>query len=101
MGNSKGAKKPIESDRAVAQILVLKAMCDGVCSVHEARQYHIQELASVLGSDEREVQRSLYILEGHKFVSPYPAGDFTSKTWTVTEGGINAVRNYGGAARIF
>lgn len=101
MASSKADRKPSESDRAVAQVIVLRKMCEGVDSMHNARQFHIQELASVLNSDEREVQRSLYILEGHKFVAPYPAGDFTSKTWQVTEGGLKAVRNMATAARVF
>jgi len=101
MVSSKAGRKPSETDRAVAQIVVLRKMCEGADSVHDARQYHIQELANVLNSDEREVQRSLYLLEGHKFVAPYPAGDFTSKTWQITEGGLNAVRNFASAPRVF
>ncbi len=101
MANQKSAKRGTEGDKAVAQILVLKKMGEGARSVQEARQYQIQELATSLGSDEREVQRSLYILEGHKFVSPYPAGDFTSKTWQITEGGLNAMKNLGTVPRLF
>ena len=92
MANSR-AKKTSEGDRSIAQVQVLRKMCEGADSPHQARQYQIQELAAVLGSDEREVQRSLYILEGHKYVAPYPAGDFTSKVWQATEGGLNAIRS--------
>jgi hypothetical protein len=74
-------------------VIVLKKMCEGVASVQEARRYHVQELAAALGADGDEVERSLYVLEGHKFVAPHPAGDFTSKTWQVTEGGLHAVQN--------
>lgn len=99
MSNAKSGKKPSESERS-AQIIVLQKMGEGAGTGQEARQYHIQELAAVLGSDEREVQRSLYILEGHKFVAPYPAGDFTSKTWQITPGGLSAVKSNGSAQRV-
>lgn len=57
------------------------------------RQFQIAELAELTGlRDEKEIQRSLYILEGHKFVSPCPEGDFTSKTWQITTDGVEAVK---------
>jgi hypothetical protein len=54
----------------------------------------INELVTKSGvKDEREVLRYLFILEGQKLVSPFPEGDFTSRTWMITQDGIEAVRN--------
>lgn len=81
-------------DNSKNQVLVLQRMSEGGSVTDEPRQYHITELANLTGlNDEREIQRSLYILEGHKFVAPYPPGDFTSKTWHITKNGINALED--------
>ena len=77
------------------QIELLKCMshADEQQSNPMERQYLISDLARVVGSDEKEVQRSLYILEGHKFVTPFPEGDFTSKSWKITEIGVKALQH--------
>lgn len=72
---------------------VLRTMCEGYAPGEPPRLFQINELASATGlKDEREVQRSLYILEGHKLVSPNPPGDFTSKVWTVTPEGLKSMQ---------
>ncbi len=59
--------------------------------VYSARSLEISEIAERSGlDDEKEVLRSLYILEGAKFVSPNPVGDFTSKIWRITDDGVRA-----------
>jgi len=89
-------------DIAVAsQVHVLQKMCEGVRSAAEARQFQINELAELVGTDEKEIQRSLYILEGHKYVTPLPPGDFTSKTWHITDYGIMAAKNICASPRLF
>jgi len=82
------------SESHLLQINVLKAMSAlGVISP-EPRPYELTELARMTGiHDEREIQRYLYILEGQKLVTPYPEGDFTSRTWVITSSGLDAVRN--------
>ena len=41
--------------------------------------------------DSDEVLRALYTLEGKSLVQPYPAGDFTSNSWKITDVGIKAL----------
>jgi hypothetical protein len=75
------------------QINVLKAMTIDVRTT-QPRQLDISEIAELSGlSDEKEVLRYLYILEGHKLVAPYPPGSFTSKLWHITEDGVRAVKS--------
>jgi hypothetical protein len=58
----------------------------------ERRTYNIDEITEASGlSDEKEAQRSLFILEGQKLVSPFPEGDFTSKNWMITQIGTEAL----------
>ena len=89
------------SNNVKSQVNVLQKMSEGIRSASEARQFHIDELVELVGSDEKEVQRSLYILEGHKYVSPLPAGDFTSKTWHITDFGITAIKSINTSPRLF
>jgi hypothetical protein len=96
-----GSGKSSEAINVKNQVFVLQKMCEGVRAFSEARQFQINELAVLVGSDEKEVQRSLYILEGHKYVSPMPPGDFTSKTWHITEFGLSAIKNLGSSQRAF
>lgn len=71
------------------QIAVLRALSANGWTPTGPRQLQLNEIAQISGlKDEKEVQRSLYILEGHKLVSPTPAGDFTSKIWHITEEGV-------------
>lgn len=55
--------------------------------------FKINEIAELSGiKDERETQRYLYILEGHKLVTPLPPGDLTSKNWQITSVGLKTVQ---------
>jgi len=55
--------------------------------------FKINEIAELSGiKDERETQRYLYILEGHKLVTPLPPGDLTSKNWQITITGLKTVQ---------
>lgn len=84
-----GSKKPQQiTESHTFQIKLLRVLSgDGAAS----RSLAINELVSLSGlPDEKEVQRYLYILEGQKLVSPFPEGDFTSKTWRVTKEGLRA-----------
>jgi hypothetical protein len=89
------------SESYINQINVLKAMCTGgrggetsgaqdpTAGVPCARTLDVEQVAELSGlGDEKEALRFLYILEGHKLVSPFPKGDFTSKTWQVTDEGL-------------
>ena len=94
--SSSGEKKPSAKAtdvQANSQVLVLKKMSEGVHSQESPRQYQIREISMLAGmADEKETQRVLYILEGHKYVAPSPPGDFTSKFWHITKDGMDAVR---------
>jgi hypothetical protein len=77
------------------QIYVLRAMSKDVVDGgnKKSKQYKIEEINVNSGlNDEKETQRYLFILEGQKLVSPYPEGDFTSKTWYITKRGLEAVK---------
>ena len=77
----------------VNQINVLKALSSEARSSSHSRQYDISTISEKSGvNDEKETQRYLYILEGHKLVSPHPSGDFTSKLWHITDDGLKAVK---------
>lgn len=85
------------SDSHFRQISVLRTMnlsdTKSQQNNKEPKQYQINEIASLSGvADEKEVQRYLFILEGQKMVAPFPAGDFTSKTWHITKLGVRALR---------
>ncbi len=63
-------------------------------STEAKKEYHIQEIAELCGlKDEKEVQRYLFILEGQKYVSPSPQGDFTSKVWQITSEGARVLKD--------
>lgn len=75
----------------LSQIHILRSLC--VCSssggTSKPRLLEIGEIAELSGLvDEKEALRYLYILEGNKLVTPYPSGDFTSKTWHATAEGV-------------
>ncbi|MBX7137269.1 MAG: helix-turn-helix domain-containing protein [Oligoflexia bacterium] len=90
--SSGNAKKTI-SDSHLNQITVLKAMLAFETGGNEPKSFQIEEIAERCGlSDEREIQRYLFILEGQKLVTPQPEGDFTSKTWMITRHGIKALK---------
>lgn len=82
------------SDSYIKQIMVLKSMADVEPDTKTPRMYQINEIAENSGlTDEREIQRYLFILEGQKLVTPYPEGDFTSKTWHITIQGLKTIRS--------
>lgn len=89
----KGEKLPKNvGDSHIQQINVLRAMySEG--SEATPRPLQINEIAQLSGlRDEKETQRYLFILEGQKLVTPFPEGDFTSRTWHITKYGAKAVR---------
>ncbi len=80
------------SDSHKNQIKMLRALSANVVTA-PAKALQITEIAQAIGiNDEREIQRNLFILEGQKLVSPLPAGDFTSRTWSITNEGLRAVK---------
>ncbi|NDC39174.1 MAG: hypothetical protein EBZ48_14195 [Proteobacteria bacterium] len=81
------------SDTYKHQINILKALT-AARGNNETRPVQIDEIALSSGlKDERETQRFLYILEGQKLVAPFPAGDFTSRHWVITQDGVKALRS--------
>ncbi len=92
MGKNSKPAKPL-NQTYVHQVNVLRALSAEAKASNHPKQYDISTIAEMSGvNDEKETQRYLYILEGHKFVAPHPAGDFTSKLWHITEDGIKAVK---------
>lgn len=91
---SKNGKLPRNAaDAHVHQINVLKVMSSGAVECGEARQFQLNEISSRCGlKDEKETQRYLFILEGQKLVTPLPEGDFTSRTWQITNTGLKAMK---------
>ena len=90
--NSKNVKHL--SEASLKQITILKALYAG-SKQPAALKYErdINEIAELSGlADEKETQRYLYILEGHKLVTPKPAGDFTSKMWALTDDGVKTFK---------
>lgn len=82
------------SDNHIKQISILQALSKERPTMTSPRQYHFNEIARHSGlNDEKELQRCLFILEGQKLVEPYPAGDFTSKTWHITRRGLKAIKS--------
>ncbi len=88
----KTEENPSDVKRYETQISVLKHMVDS-SPREQLRQFQVAEIADLVGVEEKDVLRSLYILEGHKFVTPLPPKDFTSKVWSVTESGMSAIRS--------
>jgi hypothetical protein len=90
-GGSSGKPKNSFSDSHIHQISVLRAMSGG--EALEPRPIPINEITLRSGlNEEKEIQRALYILEGQKLVSPFPEGDFTSRTWCITKEGMRALK---------
>lgn len=92
MQGGKNASNPSDMDRFETQVSVLQYMV-AQSPTDNVRQFRISDIASQLNRDEKDVQRSLYVLEGHKLVTPMPPGDFTSNSWCVTETGLSAVKS--------
>jgi len=90
--SSKTSKKKI-TDVHLQQIRVLRTLSPLQPATYEPRRLQINEISQLAGlQDEKEVQRYLFILEGQKLVSPFPEGDFTSKTWFITKSGVKALK---------
>ena len=86
-----GKKSPLQDESIINQIHVLRSLARN--GNGQSKQYQITEIAEMCGfKDEKEAQRYLYILEGQKLVSPYPTGDFTSRTWQITQLGVKALK---------
>ncbi len=78
----------------MSQIQILNALVSNGSATPEPRRLQINEIAELSGlRDEKETQRFLFILEGQKLVSPFPEGDFTSKTWQITNQGVQTLRH--------
>lgn len=79
---------------SINQIQILNALAPGGGQAQtEPRRLQINEIAQLSGlADEKETQRFLFILEGQKLVSPFPEGDFTSKTWQITSQGMQTLK---------
>lgn len=74
------------------EVAVLKDLKEKKFSGNTPFTREIGELASSTGvSDNEEVLRALYTLEGRNLVRPFPQGDFTSNSWEITETGIRAL----------
>lgn len=85
-------KKKI-NDTYINQINVLRILSQNGVVDCEPRPFQINEIADMSGlKDERETQRYLFILEGQKLVAPFPAGDFTSKSWHITKHGLKTLK---------
>ena len=91
MANVKQTENPSDLKRFETQVRVLKHMVAN-SPKSEVKHFPIHEISQHTGCDERDVLRSLYILEGHKFVTPLPPGDFTSNVWCLTEMGFSAIK---------
>ena len=93
MSSNDKAKNKIP-DSYLNQISILKVLAQEGPVEEPARQYQIHEIAELSGlRDERETQRCLFILEGQKLVTPYPAGDFTSRNWHITKHGVKTFKS--------
>lgn len=74
------------------EMAVLESL-DSRKNIHSEVTCEIAELSTTTGiSNNEEVQRALYILEGKSFVAPEPAGDLTSSNWKITDIGEQALR---------
>jgi hypothetical protein len=94
MESTQGGKKKRLSPASVSQIQILSALAPASpIGPIEPRRLQINEIAELSGlRDEKETQRFLFILEGQKLVSPFPEGDFTSKTWQITNQGVQTLK---------
>jgi hypothetical protein len=94
MESNQGGKKKRLSPSSVSQIQILNALAPHqAITAIEPRRLQIDEIAEISGlRDEKETQRFLFILEGQKLVSPFPEGDFTSKTWQITNQGVQTLK---------
>jgi hypothetical protein len=74
-----------------SELAVLRTLRHRSTEADEATS-EVADIASAIGiHDNDEVWRALYSLEGKNLVKPYPAGDFTSHHWAITDIGVKAV----------
>lgn len=92
MASDKNDTEPSDLERYQTQVDVLDFMVKNAART-EVRQFQLRDIADRVKREEKDVLRSLYVLEGHKLVTPLPPGDFTSKTWCVTEMGFTAMKS--------
>ena len=72
------------------EVSVLKNLAPNSLAEHNALE--VNELVGKTGiKDGDEVLRALYTLEGKSLVEPFPAGDFTSNNWQITDIGVKAL----------
>lgn len=94
MESATASRKKRLSPSSMSQIQILNALVSNGSATPEPRRLQINEIAELSGlRDEKETQRFLFILEGQKLVSPFPEGDFTSKTWQITSQGVQTLRH--------
>ena len=94
MESATASKKKRLTPSSMSQIQILSALAPNSAPTPEPRRLQINEIAELSGlRDEKETQRFLFILEGQKLVSPFPEGDFTSKTWQITSQGVQTLRH--------
>jgi DNA-binding IclR family transcriptional regulator len=93
------SKKKRLSPSSMSQLQILNALAPNSAPAPEPRRLQINEIAELSGlRDEKETQRFLFILEGQKLVSPFPEGDFTSRTWQITSQGVQTLRQISAVA---
>jgi hypothetical protein len=94
MESATTSKKKRLTPSSMSQIQILSALAPNSAPTPEPLRLQINEIAELSGlRDEKETQRFLFILEGQKLVSPFPEGDFTSKTWQITSQGVQTLRH--------
>jgi len=86
-------KNSATNDSSINQINLLRVLSERAKTATDVRQFNINEISQLSKlNDEKEVQRYLFILEGQKLVTPFPAGDFTSKNWRITKDGVRILK---------
>ena len=74
------------------EVTVLKNLAPHTVGPQDEFSLEVAELAGKSGvKDSDEVLRALYTLEGKSLVQPFPAGDFTSNNWQITDIGLKAL----------
>ena len=89
-GSKSVSATPVHSSTSVTTTTTAGSVSLTANSQYERDINEIAELSGLV--DEKETQRYLYILEGHKLVTPKPAGDFTSKMWALTDDGVKTFK---------
>ncbi len=92
MTSSSSSKQRVRKNLiSTSEFAVLQTLQQRSTTTDEATS-EVGDIASAIGiRDNDEVWRALYSLEGKNLVKPYPAGDFTSHHWAITDVGVKAV----------